>query len=592
VAGAVPDASLAVPRLAAALRELVEAAVGKSSCFEIAQLTTYWIAELLPDSCSFGLQVDARRRTAVISAGANMPFSWFGTRLQLPESAAFAAALREPGVVQCVSGIELSHSLSLFSPLDAGRGRLFCVAIPGAGEPTGILCALVDPARIGDALGIHILGAVGSLLAAVCPDAHGEAQIGDGPAAIERAKREWECTADALSELVCLVNRAGQVIRANRALERWALGGVREVRGRGVHQVLHPHCRAAHCDLESRLAGAWERLGESESATFEHEDAGLGKRLEITLRLMVRSLDQAPAPSESHAVMVVSDITELHRAQEALRSTNESLETRVLARTRELKDVISELRAEMDRRQSAEAALVTSRNELALLSGQLMTAQEDERRRISQELHDAVGQSLSAIKYSVERAVEMIGQPLLGDPRLLLQTTVDRVKQTIDDMRSIAMNLRPSMLDDLGAVSAVRWLCREYADVYPDIDVEASLDLADGDVPAKLGTPVFRIVQEALNNVARHAKARRVVVSLRRVAEALVLRVVDDGVGFTEGGDGRLPLHGHGLRGMRERAEMSGGEFRLTSAAARGATVHVEWLLLPEVHGEPTSCTA
>src|SRR5688572_14659507 len=157
---------------------------------------------------------------------------------------------------------------------------------------------------------------------------------------------------------------------------------------------------------------------------------------------------------------------------------------------------------------------------------------EAERKRIAHELHDSVGQSLSAVKYTLERAIALLRQSRLDDPEPLLLRAVDTVQHTINELRLIAMNLRPAVLDDLGAASAVAWFCREFSETYPDINTSLELRVSDADVPGRLGTAVFRSLQELLNNVAKHSKARTACVSLHRRADTLTLEVADDGIGL------------------------------------------------------------
>src|SRR5262245_37353571 len=154
-----------------------------------------------------------------------------------------------------------------------------------------------------------------------------------------------------------------------------------------------------------------------------------------------------------------------------------------------------------------------------------MTAQEHERKRIAQELHDSIGQSMSAIKYSLERAVAMFQCEGMNVATELLKTTIVRVQQTLESTRSIAMDLRPSLLDDLGAVSAVAWFCREFKEVYAPIRIHTELAVTDAAVPESLATPIFRTVQETLNNVARHARASNVFVSMRSTESELSLEI-------------------------------------------------------------------
>jgi signal transduction histidine kinase len=137
------------------------------------------------------------------------------------------------------------------------------------------------------------------------------------------------------------------------------------------------------------------------------------------------------------------------------------------------------------------------------------------------------------------------------------------------------------MLDDLGAASAVRGLCRDWQAVYRDVEVQLDIAVDDTDIPGLLVTKVFRAVQESLNNVARHAEARHVIVSMRIKSGVLAVTVRDDGVGFDPGEDLVSIVGSRGLRGLRERCESSGGRFELWSSRGEGTRVQLEWPVAP-----------
>jgi signal transduction histidine kinase len=218
--------------------------------------------------------------------------------------------------------------------------------------------------------------------------------------------------------------------------------------------------------------------------------------------------------------------------------------------------------------------------QLALLSQQLIQAQEKERRRISQELHDSVGQSLTAIKYSLERTAELQRQARNEDARALVLRTIARVRETIKEIRSIAMDLRPSVLDDLGVASALGWLCREFAETYGQFVVSTEISASDADIPDRLVTTIFRCAQELLNNVAKHSKARHVSIRLVRQPTNVTLTVCDDGIGMPEPDSSGSFGMGHGIRNLRERAQMSGGRMTVSSTAQIGGTwVEINWPL-------------
>ena len=399
-------------------------------------------------------------------------------------------------------------------------------------------------------------------------------------AAIARAKREWECTADALPDLVCLLDRSGRVVRANRVVERWLLGTVADVIGRTMHGLLHPNCDSEACALRDSLQDSWSRLRTGGQCEFEIWDVALERALRISLRPIPHDTVVVGFANEPLAVLVGADVTALQLAQEALRSMNAGLEARVRARTLQLADANRDLQNEVIRREAAEDALRTSRNELALLSGQLMTAQEFERKRIARELHDSVGQALTAIKYVLERTAEIARQGKLDDPQPALRRAISGLQSASEEIRAIAMNLRPSVLDDLGAASAVAWFCREFSENYPALELRTEVSATDADIPERLRTAVFRSLQELLNNVAKHAKARHVRIRLARDTAHLVLEVRDDGVGFEQAGSRTSLRLGHGIRNLRERAKMTGGELALGAGdGGNGTRARIDWRL-------------
>lgn len=399
-------------------------------------------------------------------------------------------------------------------------------------------------------------------------------------AAIARAKVEWEGTVDALPDLICLLDAGGHVLRVNRVCERWNLGSIAEVLGRDLHRVLHNDCGADRCQLEESLRSGWLGLRDEGTAEFEIRDALLERALHVTLRRMTPGT--ASAGSEPLGVAVVADVTALHLAREALSTINLELESRVRLRTDALADANRDLQNEIARREAAEQALRRSRNELSALSRQLITAQEVERKRIARELHDSVGQQMGAIKYGLERCVELLQQGRAQDSQPILARAVASLQDAMEEIRSIAMNLRPAVLDDLGAASAVSWFCREFAQSYPSLTLREAVGVVDADIPERLATAVFRSLQELLNNVAKHSHAHNVVVSLSRSGEQLVLDVSDDGVGLEASASSASMRSGRGVRNLTERAEMTGGQMRLLAGAnGVGTQARIEWHLAP-----------
>ena len=195
----------------------------------------------------------------------------------------------------------------------------------------------------------------------------------------------------------------------------------------------------------------------------------------------------------------------------------------------------------------------------------LLRAQENERRALARELHDEIGQSLSAILMETESAE-------CADRRADLSSHLDSIKglaeKTVNQVRDLALLLRPSMLDDLGLAPALNWHARETSK-RTGLNVVVSADDTIDDLPDEHRTCIYRLVQEAVNNAIRHANARTVDVSVRREGQKVNVSVQDDGAGF----DTRF-LRGLGLLGMEERVRRLGGRLKITSEPGRGTLVH------------------
>ena len=219
-------------------------------------------------------------------------------------------------------------------------------------------------------------------------------------------------------------------------------------------------------------------------------------------------------------------------------------------------------------------ALRHSESETRLLSAQLVPAQELERQRSARELHDSIGQALGGVKFELESCEARLGaDQALGRT---LHQLAGRMQSVIDEVRRISMDLRPSTLDDLGILPTLGWFMREFSAIYGQIELTTLVDVQEHEIAAPLKTAIYRIVQEAFNNVVTHSGARRVSLVLRRRGRQLELQVHDDGAGC----DARARAKergGLGLATMRERAEVTGGRFALRSEAGHGSTVAVSW---------------
>jgi PAS domain S-box-containing protein len=225
-----------------------------------------------------------------------------------------------------------------------------------------------------------------------------------------------------------------------------------------------------------------------------------------------------------------------------------------------------------------EEKLVQWRKHLQLMSAQLMAAQEKERARIARELHDGLGQTLTAVKFLLEGIrLRASSGPLSAEESVEL--TIRKLQEAVEEVRSIGMALRPSILDDLGLVATIRWFCREFQATYPAIALEATVGFQEQDVPEPLKIVLFRILQEATNNVAKHSGARRAWVELRREDGSIWLEVGDDGIGFDVNAASTVPAEKRrlGLDSMRERVLLSGGRCWIEASQGKGTVIRATW---------------
>ena len=227
--------------------------------------------------------------------------------------------------------------------------------------------------------------------------------------------------------------------------------------------------------------------------------------------------------------------------------------------------------AEKQRRKSEE--------ELRSLSAQLLSAEERERKRIARDIHDSIGQSLSAIKFSVENALVAIDAHSVETAQEALKKIIPISQQSIDEVRRIIMDLRPSTLDDLGLVATISWFCREFENVFGHIRVERFIKVKENDIPETLKTVIYRIVQEALNNAAKYSGADTIFLRIVKPAGDLELHIEDQGIGFNMDllAERDRQRRGMGLSSMKERVYLSGGAIKILSAPGSGTQINIVW---------------
>jgi signal transduction histidine kinase len=233
------------------------------------------------------------------------------------------------------------------------------------------------------------------------------------------------------------------------------------------------------------------------------------------------------------------------------------------------------VRTEKVERQHAEQELGKTQEQLREVSFRLLLAEETERKRIAQEIHDGISQHWSTVKLRVEEILKNLDQHIAAP----LEDILPLIRVGLEESRRIQMHLRPALLDDLGILATIKWFCREFQKAHPGIRIETKINVQEDEVPTTVKTVVYRVMQEALNNISRHSKGSLVKITLERTEGTTEFIIQDNGQGFDL--NAVLALKGFdrglGLAGMKERTQLSGGTFRMESAEGGGTTIRASW---------------
>ncbi|MGD8775754.1 MAG: PAS domain-containing protein [Syntrophobacterales bacterium] len=270
-----------------------------------------------------------------------------------------------------------------------------------------------------------------------------------------------------------------------------------------------------------------------------------------------------------------SEIIEQLEQNNVMVQAQEELEKSEEERAAELVVAKELIKEEIIEHQETEDALKETGRTVQRLSSRLLFAIENERKSIAMELHDSIGANLTAIIYGLEEMLEWANQQQVAE----LQDLISMVRATVDETRRISTNLMPAMLDDLGLLATLRWFCRQFQQLHGGVEIELQLQIEEADVTEQLKIVIYRILQEALNNVAKHSRADSVQVSLSNIGDELELYIQDNGRGF-DLGDYSVKegfVGGLGLESMRERTEISGGSFKILSDPGEGTIIRARW---------------
>ena len=225
----------------------------------------------------------------------------------------------------------------------------------------------------------------------------------------------------------------------------------------------------------------------------------------------------------------------------------------------------------------SEEELGKTRDQLRDVSFRLLLAEETERKRIAQEIHDGIAQHWATVKLRVERILDQLGKEIVTP----LQDVLPIIQVGLEETRRIQMNLRPALLDDLGILATISWFCREFQKAHPAIRVATEIGVQEDEISPPVKSVMYRVLQEALNNISKHSKTTLVNLILQKKEGAIEFVIQDQGQGFDVNAvlSQKNYEKGLGLSGMKERIHLSGGSFWIESAKGAGTTIRASWPL-------------
>ncbi|HQV30679.1 MAG TPA: PAS domain S-box protein [Calditrichia bacterium] len=382
----------------------------------------------------------------------------------------------------------------------------------------------------------------------------------------------YRLLADSATDLITRQNDSGVITYASPASLTILGYPHEELEGLRLSNLIYPEDYQKFKSSYSRLA----RKGGNETITFRifHKSGHT-----IWMETSLRSVN--PPSGELYETVAVSrDITERMMVEEALREHRKRLEELVTERTRKLENINRILEEEIKERIITELELKESRETLRRLSAHQESTREEERTRIAREIHDELGQLLSVLRMEIKR----LEKTFESEDELRRGKTVSMtqlVDQTIQQVKRISRELRPSILDNLGFISALRWQVKEFqkrAGIQCQLRVKVPEDIP---LTPHCASALFRICQEGLTNVLRHAEATRVTITIAESRSKLSLTIRDNGKGMVPE---NLESHGSfGLLGIRERVHFMKGTVSIDGVPRRGTKIDVK---IPLIQGE------
>jgi signal transduction histidine kinase len=374
-------------------------------------------------------------------------------------------------------------------------------------------------------------------------------------------------------QIVVLLDDETRVLSVNRSLAGTHFESILEATRQPMHAQFHPGCDGK-CRFTDMWNKAWAGLKTRDSIEWELEDSELGKLFRLNLSRTPGPGDVENDRRERQVLLTITDITKYRREYESLVEQQQALIRLLMAQRLETGEQPFDESGDTGNRLMA-GYVKTERS----LNRQLIQAQERERKRIASELHDGVAQSIGVVKYRIEDAMASFARENPDLDLTVLEGTIVDIKGLVDEVRRISGNLSPSMLEDFGIHVAMEWLCKEFKAQNSELDVSCSVSIDEAETPELVKVAIYRVAQEALQNISKHAVATRVRALLKASNSGVSLVIADNGLGFDpddvqRGFDGKSGL---GLRSMRERVDATGGKFELKAAPDKGVEVRAFW---------------
>jgi signal transduction histidine kinase len=362
-------------------------------------------------------------------------------------------------------------------------------------------------------------------------------------------------------EVTLLLDSHGRIVRASDAHAGNRLGDLPYDEGRDVHSVFHRDCAGVNCDFVDNWGRAWmaHRSGLPIEWLHLSEDSHVVVKLRLQPVLYAcGALFQDVVESyEAHSILFIQDLSQPDR--EHLESAAEvHIRNAFLYERRRASDGDPDLVASLDER-------------LRRVTRRLIDVQDQVRKQIAAELHDSLGQTLSLLRFEIESATDKYAA---SEDAAMLARAGDYVRRAQRELRRISNELRTGSAEALGLSESLQKLVADFRATKPEIELMVDVRQIEPDVPEDLSVTIYRVAQEALNNIARHSRATEALILLTTDDNGVQLEIRDNGEGISNGSFARRGL---GLITMRERAETTGGHYDLRSSKDEGCTIRISW---------------